>query len=641
MKKTLLSVILCGAASVAFAQGTVEAPLSVADIIEMGVPDAPTPVVVEGYIVGVVDGTSWPTDISFKAPFQTASNLILADSSTETDPEYCLPVQLPSGNVRTALSPSGHPENLGHKVILTASHEKYFAVNGLKSVTEYQWVGDAPVAPTVPVEQRGTEENPLSVGSYLEYGKDGATVEDCWVEGVIVGYVSGMTMDGAVFGATGEEVSATNILIAASADVTDIEACIPVQLPSGNVRSSLNLKDNPGNLGRTVTLHGNREKYFSVTGLKSVDAFAFDGDPVKPTVPEEQRGTSANPLSVESYLEYGKDGATVEDCWVEGVIVGYVAGKSIDGAVFAATGEEVSSTNILLAASADVTDVAACIPVQLPAGDVRSAINLKDNPDNLGRKVTLHGNREKYFGVTGLKSVDNYAFDGQQVPEDNAIYKGLLVPGGNADDWTLEQGELAEGISYVWNWQEKYGLTASGFVSGTSYATDAWAISPVIDLSGYTNIELSLSQAANKFTGDVKDQISVMVRCPDVNTDAFTPVEFDVMPSGDNWNFVDSKAAINGFDGQRIEIYFHYTSTAESAGTWEIKNLKVTGVKDDSGVEEVLLGADAVRVAGNSIIAPDGSRVFNLNGVVAGFENLPAGIYVVVTPREAVKVVVK
>lgn len=506
MKKTLLSVMLCGAATVAFAQGTVEAPISVGDILEMGVPDAATPVVVEGYIVGVVDGTSWPSNISFTAPFTTASNLILAESSTETDPEYCLPVQLPSGDIRTALSPAGHPENLGHKVILTASHEKYFAVNGLKSVTAYEWVGDAPVAPTVPVEQRGTQANPLSVESYLEYGKDGATVEDCWVEGVIVGYVNGMTIDGAVFSATGEEVSATNILIAASADVTDIEACIPVQLP---------------------------------------------------------------------------------------------------------------------------------------AGDVRSAINLKDNPDNLGRTVTLHGNREKYFGVTGLKSVDAYAFDGQKVPEDNAIYKGLLVPGGNADDWTLEHGELAEGISYVWYWQEKYGLTASGYVSGTSYATSATAISPVIDLNGYTNIELSLSQAANKFTDDFKDQISVMVRCPDVDTAAFTPVEFDAMPSGDSWTFVDSKGAINGFDGQRIEIYFHYTSTAESAGTWEIKNVKVTGVKDDSGVEEVLLGADAVRVAGNSIIAPEGSRVFNLNGVVAGFENLPAGIYVVVTPREAVKVMVK
>ncbi|MDE5957684.1 MAG: hypothetical protein K2G78_05185 [Muribaculaceae bacterium] len=388
-------------------------------------------------------------------------------------------------------------------------------------------------------------------------------------------------------------------------------------------------------------------KYFGVNGVKEVSAYEWVGEaPVAPEVPEEQRGTIYNPLSVTDYLKYGEDGTTVENCWVEGVIVGYIKAdsKTIDDAVFGATapeGGEVSATNILIAASADVTDVAACIPVQLPSGDVRTALNLKDNPANLGKTVSMHGNREKYFGVTGLKSVDSYAFDGQQVPDDNAIYKGLLVPGGNADDWTLVQGELAEGISYVWYWQEKYGLTASGFVSGTSYATSATAISPVIDLNGYTNIELSLSQAANKFTGDVKDQISVDVRCPDVNTDAFTPVEFDVMPSGDSWTFVDSKAAINGFDGQRIEIYFHYTSTSESAGTWEIKNLKVTGVKDDSGVEEVLFGGDAVRVAGNSIIAPEGSRVFNLNGVVTGFENLPAGIYVVVTPREAVKVVVK
>lgn len=43
--------------------------------------------------------------------------------------------------------------------------------------------------------------------------------------------------------------------------------------------------------------------------------------------------------------------------------------------------------------------------VQLPTGDVRQGVNLKDNKGNLGQEITLCGNIEKYFGATGVKSV--------------------------------------------------------------------------------------------------------------------------------------------------------------------------------------------------------------------------------------------
>lgn len=78
MKKSLLTMMLCGIAGMAFAAGTVENPLSVDDLIEAGTPAEATDVVVKGYIVGVVDGTSWESDARFQAPFTTTSNLILA-----------------------------------------------------------------------------------------------------------------------------------------------------------------------------------------------------------------------------------------------------------------------------------------------------------------------------------------------------------------------------------------------------------------------------------------------------------------------------------------------------------------------------------------------------------------------------------
>ena len=52
------------------------------------------------------------------------------------------------------------------------------------------------------------------------------------------------------------------------------------------------------------------------------------------------------------------------------------------------------------------------IPVALPTGDVRAALNLKDNADLIGKQVWLYGKIEKYFSVAGVRSVSDFSFDG-------------------------------------------------------------------------------------------------------------------------------------------------------------------------------------------------------------------------------------
>ena len=95
---------------------------------------------------------------------------------------------------------------------------------------------------------------------------------------------------------------------------------------------------------------------------------------------------------------------------VKGYIVGSIDDKSISDANF--SGAAVLKTNLLLADNADETDIAKCLAVQLPAGDVRDALNLVDNPGNYKKYVVLTGSLEKYFGVAGLKSVSAYTIDG-------------------------------------------------------------------------------------------------------------------------------------------------------------------------------------------------------------------------------------
>lgn len=112
-------------------------------------------------------------------------------------------------------------------------------------------------------------------------------------------------------------------------------------------------------------------------------------------------GTAENPYTVEDIKKHGATGSNV---FVKAYIVGFVPDKAIDEAKFTAEGCEATS-NVLIAASADETSVDNVMPVQLPSGDVRNAVNLKDNPANIKQEVVLCGNIETYFGKTGLKSV--------------------------------------------------------------------------------------------------------------------------------------------------------------------------------------------------------------------------------------------
>ena len=66
-------------------------------------------------------------------------------------------------------------------------------------------------------------------------------------------------------------------MISDNADESNIENCLIVQLPTGDIRSALNLVNNPGNYKKQVKITGSVEKYFQVAGLKSVTAYELTG----------------------------------------------------------------------------------------------------------------------------------------------------------------------------------------------------------------------------------------------------------------------------------------------------------------------------------------------------------------------------
>ena len=154
----------------------------------------------------------------------------------------------------------------------------------------------APFEITTPEEQEtvgdGSKENPYNVET-ASLKQDGST---SWVQGYIVGVME-TDVDPFSPSFTAPFKTNSNIMIADSKDEQDKKKCLIVQLPAGNIRTSLNLKDNEGNKGKPVSLQGKLTAYFSSNGLKEVAAGILDG---KEIGSEETSTDKDNPFGLDA-----------------------------------------------------------------------------------------------------------------------------------------------------------------------------------------------------------------------------------------------------------------------------------------------------------------------------------------------------
>lgn len=127
---------------------------------------------------------------------------------------------------------------------------------------------------TIDLEGDGTESKPFTVADVIKINPTETTSntsypDKYWITGYIVGACNGNALE--VTTNISDITANANIVLSATAESTT--EIIPIQLPSGNVRSSLNLVDNPTNLGKQVSVYGNIYKYFSAPGVKNTTEF--------------------------------------------------------------------------------------------------------------------------------------------------------------------------------------------------------------------------------------------------------------------------------------------------------------------------------------------------------------------------------
>ncbi len=334
--------------------------------------------------------------------------------------------------------------------------------------------GETPDAP-------GTAEKPLTVAEALAYIDANLEADKQSPVGYVKGKIAAISeID------TGQYGNATYTISDDGSENNTLQIYRGYGLGGAKFTNANDIKvgDNVIVSGKLVNYKGNTKQFAQGSKIMQLnDKKAEGGD--TPSGEGEGKGTADSPYNVTAAIAAG----SATGVYVKAYIVGNVTGQALaEGAHFDATGD--TQTNILIAASADETDINKCMPVQLPAGDIRTGLNLKDNPGNYKKEVTLYGNIEKYFGVTGIKTVTFAILNGTEIGKNPAGGGGGDTPSGDAkgsgtqaDPWNVaallaQTANLADG-EFLNNGAEVY---AKGIVTeitdlSTQYGNATYYIS--------------------------------------------------------------------------------------------------------------------------------------------------------------------
>lgn len=314
------------------------------------------------------------------------------------------------------------------------------------------------------------------------------------------------------------------------------------------------------------------------------------GDTPTPTPTPGDAGTKEKPYTVANV----QAGATGTGVWVKGYIVGWIDGKTLaDGAKFNADGVTVSS-NVMLADAADAATTAKIIPVQLPSGEIRKAVNLQDNPANYKKEVLLKGNLVAYFGVPGLKEVSAAVIDGKEYPMggddqpsgdvvtslDENFDASTDIPAG----WFQKQA-AGDKAWYVRNFNENNYITMSGFKGTAPF--DQWLLSPAIDMDKVSDKTLTFDTQVNGY-GATTTTLKVYIVTDPANLATATELKatFATAPAaGADGKTKYSEWVKSGnvdlakYKG-KVYIAFRYQASKDANyATWCVDNVKLNATK--------------------------------------------------------------
>ena len=373
-------------------------------------------------------------------------------------------------------------------------------------------------------------------------------------------------------------------------------------------------------------------------------------------------GSKENPFSIADV--YALNNTLTGKQWV----VGYIVGCAADGGKV--SGGEATPSNIALGATVDQTED--IVAVQLASqSDPRAALNLVDNPGNLGAQVAVYGDLQAYFGAPGVKNVTDYEIIGGVTPVEptdtveitmtsdvylndktgsqgwwlvdayNDELEIVLSNAGSIDhvDGTYTAADLDPEYSYLLTETDSI-----NFVSGSiTLATSAEGVFTVIGtLVGTDNIayEISLTKTPAvhiDMTFDFAEDADGITITPSLDTELWDYYIISASDFATTWgNDADALAeayatqmgtqyAMTGAEDLVFADLLNYydpddyvllTFGISDAGvTTDVATYAFTLSEAGEGIEEILATGKAVKaVRDGQVVVLKGDKAFNMNG---------------------------
>lgn len=255
-------------------EGTQDTPYTVAEAIAMnnnGRTGWTTGYIVGSIAAGIQNVTS-SDDIIFGQEGETFDNVVIAETPDEKDWTKCVAVNLPSGSkFRQYVNLVENANLIGKQLTVRGTFRAFYGMHGIVDngggLAEFEVdgveFGDGTGS--------GTQSSPFKV-QYLLENQD--PMENIWVEGYIVGFVSGTNFStGAVFGPyTNQDYNGANVIISDSPTGATVSTSIPVSCD----RTNVGLKLNPGNLGKKIKFQGNAGTFMGTFGMSATTQYIFE-----------------------------------------------------------------------------------------------------------------------------------------------------------------------------------------------------------------------------------------------------------------------------------------------------------------------------------------------------------------------------
>ena len=251
--------------------------------------------------------------------------------------------------------------------------------------------------------------------------------------------------------------------------------------------------------------------------------------------------------------------------------------------------------------------------IQWAKADKPNALEIKRNNE----VAKIQGNRNPYVDFPNLMEYvwgdsTNIAFNPETTVKSSSYVNGEGGGGGSVDPdpnpdatkvniyqaiFTANDGGCKENIisndsphDNIWTRTSQYGWKATAYNKSnkSNHAAEATLTLPEMDLTGYDEAKLTISQAVNFAYSKAPKYLKIEVKSVDPK-DGTVEIsqlsDFKVIESN-SWIFYDFTFDLSHYCGTKSTISFRYKSDKDICCTWEIKKAAITGKKTATGIKE-------------------------------------------------------